>query len=397
MAEFEDVSLTDFISRYTQIMEYEDDPNIDRDLITFGLTGIDPETETRYRLNMVNNYRLRDDSGIPNMTRDYDSFIGFTDHIPITRDLYLYALPPHHISTIAQSMHLKIPFHTSTGVQDLDPSQVPNVLLGKYNDRHQLRIFFPSLWSATRISVKLTGEEAEMLYNEILQPTVATVAPALAKDWPTSLEAERFRSKTSRSAYQHTAYILNANLIGAFKHEFNHRLQAHESFNHAVFCTHIQGIKASTMHEMSALSADIALTKMLEDFDTHRGLWWVDVGIEIQDGERAILWRKDAAPNLLSYVFARVQVSSSTIPRWRKAFEVCFPPKGHTTPKSSQTWTHMRYYMDWKTLVGSLQPNDADTVREALWHEFKNLTWIPCATSERPWRTDKQPLWTQLP
>ncbi|KAF9487275.1 hypothetical protein BDN71DRAFT_1436975 [Pleurotus eryngii] len=99
----------------------------------------------------------------------------------------------------------------------------------------------------------------------------------------------------------------------------------------------------------------------------------------------------------LAKVFVQIQVSSSTIPWWCKAFEVCFPPKGHTMPKCLQTWTHMHYYMDWKTPVGSLQPNDADTVREALWHEFKNLTWIPCATSERPWRTDKQPLWTQLP
>lgn len=141
-----------------------------------------------------------------------------------------------------------------------------------------------------------------MLYDDILQPTVATIAPAIAKDWPTSVEAERFRSRTSRSAFQTTAYILNVDLIGPFKHELNRRLQAHEFFRHAVFCTHIQGIKASTMHDMSALSADLSLTKMLEDFDTHRGLWWVDVGLEIQDGERAILWRKDAAPNLLSYI-----------------------------------------------------------------------------------------------
>ncbi|KAF7426823.1 hypothetical protein PC9H_009192 [Pleurotus ostreatus] len=301
MSTFTDMSLTDFLIRYSEIMEDESSDNLDRDLVNFALAGIDVD-ESRFRINMVNTYRLRIGGGMPNITRDYDSFIGFTDRIPIKRDLYLYALPPHHISTIAQSMHLKVPFRTSKGIQNLDPSTVPNVLLGKYNDRHQLRIFFPSLWSETQSSVKLTSEKAEMLYDDILYPTVVTVAPALAKDWPTSLEVERFRSRTTRSAFQNTAYILSADIISLFKHELSRRLQEHEFFKHAVFCTHIQGIKASTMHDMSALSADIALTRMLEDFDTVQGLWWVDVGLEIQDGDRAILWRKDAAPNLLSYV-----------------------------------------------------------------------------------------------
>lgn len=99
----------------------------------------------------------------------------------------------------------------------------------------------------------------------------------------------------------------------------------------------------------------------------------------------------------LAKVFARVQVSLTTIQRWRTAFEACFPPKGHITPKSAQAWTQMRYYMNWKTLVASLQAPDADRVREILWHEFEKLTWIPAATGDRPWRTDRQSSWTQLP
>ncbi|KAJ8694072.1 hypothetical protein PTI98_009005 [Pleurotus ostreatus] len=114
MTEYNDMSLTDFIARYTQIMAYDDYPDLDQALVNFALAGIDDTPESRFRINMVENYCLRANSGIPNITRDYDSFIGFTDRIPIKRDLYLYPLPPHHISTIAQSMHLKVPFHTST-------------------------------------------------------------------------------------------------------------------------------------------------------------------------------------------------------------------------------------------------------------------------------------------
>ncbi|KAF9494559.1 hypothetical protein BDN71DRAFT_1354134, partial [Pleurotus eryngii] len=392
------MSLTDFITRYTDLMEDEDNVNINSDLVNFALTGIDPQTDSRFRINMVNNYHLRFDAGRPNVTCDYDSFIGFTDRIPIKHDLYIYPLPPQHLSTIAQSMHIKLPFHTPTGIEDLDPSQVPNILLGKYNDRHQLRIFFPFLWSSTRDSVKLTSAEAEMLYDDILQPTITTVAPAIAKDWPSSIQAEHFCSRTSRSAFQNTAYILNADLLGPFKHELYRRLQAHESFRHAIFCTHIQGIKASTMHDMSALSADISLTKMLEDFDTNQGLWWVNVSIEIQDGDRAILWRKDAALNLLAYALGTTLDEAGSIARWRKAFEACFPPKGHTTPQSTQTWTHMRYYLDWKILVASLDVRGAEIVQEIIWKEFKDLAWIPAATGDRPWRTDRmQPPWIQLP
>lgn len=114
MAEFLDLSLSDFITQYTDIMENEDNVNIDSELINFALAGIDPRTESHFRISMVNNYRLRFGAGLPNITRDYDSFIGFTDRIPIKRDLYIYPLPPQHLSTIAQSMHIKIPFRTST-------------------------------------------------------------------------------------------------------------------------------------------------------------------------------------------------------------------------------------------------------------------------------------------
>lgn len=100
----------------------------------------------------------------------------------------------------------------------------------------------------------------------------------------------------------------------------------------------------------------------------------------------------------LAKVFARVQVCHTDKARWRKAFEACFPPKGHTTPQSTQTWTHMRYYLDWKTLLASLDIRGAETVREVIWEEFKNLAWIPAATGDRPWRTDRmQEPWIQLP
>ncbi|KAG9221989.1 hypothetical protein CCMSSC00406_0009197 [Pleurotus cornucopiae] len=340
MTEYNDMSLTDFIARYTQIMAYDDYPDLDQALVNFALAGIDDTPESRFRINMVENYCLRANSGIPNITRDYDSFIGFTDRIPIKRDLYLYPLPPHHISTIAQSMHLKVPFHTSTGIQNLDPANVPNILLGK-------------------TTVKLTSEEAEMLYNEILQPTVATIAPALAKDWPTSLEAERFRAKTSRSAYQNTPYILNVDLIGQFKHELNRRLQAHTSFKNPVFCTHIQGIKGSTMHDMSALAADLALTKMLEDFDVSRGLWWVDVGIELQDGGRVILWRADAAPNLLSYVLGTTLDEAGRVVRSGQfqadinshLLEVAGFRVGFPTPAGENRITYVQAYTTDKSLT----------------------------------------------
>ncbi|KAJ8689399.1 hypothetical protein PTI98_013422 [Pleurotus ostreatus] len=320
MAPLRDLSLADFIQKYTDMCNDEWYEDQDRDLVNFALSGIDlQDEEAHIRLNLILNHRLRPNAAIPTLTRDYDSFIGFTHRIPIRRDLYVYCLPPPHISTIYAKMHVQVQFHTPQGLRSLDPSKVPNILLAKFNDRHQLRLFFPQLMSDERESpVKLSMAESDELYDTIVRPTITTIAPHLAKDWPTTARAERFRANNTGRGYQTSAYIISSNLLPSFKRELHRRLQEHPRFRYCLFCTHIQGIKGSTVHDMSHYEADSAMARMFEDFDTRQGQWWVDVGIELQDGNRAIVWRKDAAQSLIAYVLQLTLDQAGVIARSRR-------------------------------------------------------------------------------
>lgn len=113
MAPLRDISLADFIQKYTDMCNDEWYEEQDRNLVNFALCGVDyQDEEARIRLNITQNHRLRPNGAIPTLSRDYDSVIGFTERIPIKRDLYIYCLPPMHISTIYAKMHVQVKFHT---------------------------------------------------------------------------------------------------------------------------------------------------------------------------------------------------------------------------------------------------------------------------------------------
>lgn len=206
---------------------------------------------------------------------------------------------------------------------------------------------------------KLSKEESEELYDTIVQPTIATIAPHLAKDWPTTVRVEQFRANNTGRGYQSSAYIVSVGLLPAFRRELHRRLQQHPTFRYCLFCTHIQGIKGSTVHDLSHYEADLAMVKLFDEFDTRQGQWWVDVGLELQDGERAIVWRKDAAHVLIAYALQVSLDQAGVIARSRRfeydinahllevaGFRVYF-----TSPMGEMEATYMQAYTTDKSLT----------------------------------------------
>ncbi|KAJ8474912.1 hypothetical protein ONZ45_g15790 [Pleurotus djamor] len=320
-----DTSLHDYLERYNHIDELPDYEDKVRDLVNYALCGIDLRRESSFiRINMVNHYRLEGNNNLPQLGRDYDSLLGFTEDIPVRRSLRVLPLPPPHLSSIRAKMHVKVPFNTRTTVQSLDPSEVPNILFAKYDDdRHQIRIFFPRLIDADRedfLVNQLSSEEAALLWREAIKPAFAYAAPRLVKDWPTTLNSERWRAKNIGQGYQRSAYILSSTVLPYFKEKLMELLDQIPQFRHAVFCTHIQGVKADFPHTMFPEDAEWTLAKMLKDVDTSEGHWWIDVGVELQDGGQALLWRETAHANVMSYLL-QIPIGDAGVIKNSRAFQ----------------------------------------------------------------------------
>jgi hypothetical protein len=61
-----------------------------------------------------------------------------------------------------------------------------------------------------------------------------------------------------------------------------------------MFMVQIRGVKEAFGHNPNQDMAQLELDRLLEDFDTSSGTWFVDVGLEISERGHAYLWRTDA-------------------------------------------------------------------------------------------------------
>ncbi|KAJ8496548.1 hypothetical protein ONZ45_g12394 [Pleurotus djamor] len=302
-----DISIKDFLQRYMEIIQLGNYRDQTQHLVNYALAGVDIRRNELLRFSMVGHYCLLPESGLPTVSRDFDSVIGFTPNIPVRRNLYLYPLAPQHLATITANMHVQVPFHMelngADGMHFMDPSHVPNILLGMYGNRHQLRLFCPRMRADNRVGGnRFSVEEAALLYDEVIQPSIEYAAPLLAKDWPPALSAERWRARARAVGYQASSYILARDQIDLFNSELVRRLEDIPQFRGALICTQIQGIKATTMHTMNGDFGRQQLERELRYVTTTDGHWWVDVAVELQDGGQALLWRDDTHITVLSSV-----------------------------------------------------------------------------------------------
>lgn len=180
-------------------------------------------------------------------------------------------------------------------MQALYPHAVPNVLLGKFDGQHMVRVFFPDLYDEDRPSVSLTQEELTMFYDKGIRPAVLLATPGSAHDWPSNHADEMFRARKLRHGFTVGSKIISKDDI----HELSHHLQSCLANNipwghNVVFGTQVRGVKGGTYHSMTEFQAGTALENFLEDLDTRFGTWYIDVGVELIDLGRALLWRTDA-------------------------------------------------------------------------------------------------------
>jgi hypothetical protein len=168
-----------------------------------------------------------------------------------------------------------------------------------------IRIFFPGLLDqgTARSGSFLSKEELRDLYDKGVRPAVEAVAPASLHDWPADFFAESFRAKKHQHGFSQSSKPLPGYLAEEFSRELRSRLAEDVPWaKNIVFGTQIRGVKNATCHDLH--ESRPALQRFLENIDTTRGHWYIDVALEFVDKGRALLWRSDAHHHIAAEALA---------------------------------------------------------------------------------------------
>jgi hypothetical protein len=74
---------------------------------------------------------------------------------------------------------------------------------------------------------------------------------------------------------------------------------------------------------------------------------------------------------------------------WQNTFGRLWPPKGHVLSATAQNYRSCLYYLDWKRFQVSVPEDIALVARAEIKKKFDRLYWIPAATSDKMWNTNK--------
>ncbi|KAG2746285.1 hypothetical protein P692DRAFT_20849548 [Suillus brevipes Sb2] len=225
------------------------------------------------------------------VVRDYDSFLSFTDWLPVKSDLFIYLLN-NPVETLHSNIHIKVPMSIHSGQVDRPMSShtVPNICLGAVGIHTKVRLFFPWLYNPQRKDVELSFEEKKGLYEKSLMPVLIGLSPDTVTNWHVSYQSALTHAKKTRGIYQYSTHPLSGNCV---------RRTAFPWAKGMLFMVQEQGVKDANQHHPEDIDeAEDVLMKTLSDFyyDDLMGEehCYVDVGLEMSKPGYAYQWRTDA-------------------------------------------------------------------------------------------------------
>ncbi|KAG2029692.1 hypothetical protein BDR03DRAFT_1018076 [Suillus americanus] len=269
-----------------------------------GLTGKDIRDNIQYSIEPTRN-RFRAPREVT-IVRDYDSFLSFTEWLPVKADLFLYPIN-NPVDTLHSSLHFKVPMSTRAGQPDtlLAPHRVPNICLAAVGIRTKVRLFFPRLYNVDRKDVELTFEEKKGIYEKGLLPVLRALSPDTVTNWPVNYESAQTRARKTRGLFQYSTRPFSGSRVRRLGFDLSDTLAAEFPWAEGMlFMIQMQGVKEAHQHHPGNMeSAEDALKNALGDFyyaelmeEDH---CYVDVGLELSEPGYAYQWRTDAHGALL--------------------------------------------------------------------------------------------------
>jgi hypothetical protein len=293
-----------------------------------GLTGKDITENIQYSIEPTRN-RFEPPREVT-VVRDYDSFLSFTDWLPVKADLFLYPIN-NPVDTLHSSLHFKVPMSIKDGQVHLlylvcdislmyshgslwdtlqpdtlvSPHRVPNICLGAVGIRTKVRLFFPRLYDPERKDVELTFDQKKGLYEKGLLPVLRNLSPDTVTNWPVNYEGAQTRARKTRGMLQFGTRPFSGSRVRRLGWDLVDELgTAFPWAQGLLFMIQLQGVKEANQHHPDDMdSAEAALTNALSDLYLEELMdeehCYVDVGLELSEPGYAFQWRTDAHCQLL--------------------------------------------------------------------------------------------------
>ena len=153
-------------------------------------------------------------------------------------------------------------------------------------------MIFPALFSEN-CSVQLDAEKKAQIYDDGILP--ALIVPEDAQNWPLTYENALFRAKNKTGTHQFGTRPLSLWDVEAYGLSLRHHLTGkHAWAQDFVYMVQIKGVKEANRHNPELQDAQQALDRFTESVNTQNGIWFVDIGLEISEEDKAYQWRTDS-------------------------------------------------------------------------------------------------------
>ncbi|KAG1765187.1 hypothetical protein EV702DRAFT_981668 [Suillus placidus] len=184
--------------------------------------------------------------------------------------------------------------------------KIPNVPLGKVQQRHVVRIFLPRLYSADSTTL-ISQEDLALIYDLCLRPTLAEVLPEFADRAPTSYAAAYTQSRTRSGGLAFNTLDVPWNRLEELGATLLTKLQAQKpAFRDAYFVHELRGTKGGTIHNReNDWERHMAFQDMFEHVeidDLNPQEWLVDVALTVGVEGHVTTWRESCHQDLLRHL-----------------------------------------------------------------------------------------------
>jgi len=92
----------------------------------------------------------------------------------------------------------------------------------------------------------------------------------------------------------------------------------------------------------------------------------------------------------LSDTWIKVYWKLATVEQRQSSFRNLFPEQGHEVNSKVQNYLQCTYYRKWKEICATTNSVTVQAIREQIEKKFLALNWVPQATRDRIWNTQKK-------
>lgn len=188
--------------------------------------------------------------------------------------------------------------------------KIPNIPLGKVEQRHVVRIFFPRLYTAASENpswVGLSQEDFALIYDRCIRPIMTQYLPQTRDRWPTSYNSALIHARTLTGSIAFNTVDVTWHILEELAVPLLTKLgEERDEFKDAYYVHELRGKKNAAMHDGDdAIARRMALDDIFEHVDDSYldpRQWHVDVALTIGLPGHVVTWRESSHREILGFL-----------------------------------------------------------------------------------------------